>query len=613
MSNALLIELKQETDRLYIAGSELAAGDFRLKRLLPRFEALAAQAPVFGKLAELIRQLAEEQPGGGQGPGSAWRLQELGLLLGSILATQSGAQPLEETAPLPAAAGLKLDSKLTCRQLAPIEQALTESGGGRYEIVTEAFQQGHFSDIRLFPLAINALGDPYPELADYVEKHIIPLYGAEAIPYLADGFDPQGGKREARKLQLLARLGGRPELILAAAEEGSDEVRAAAVRALGSLPGQTALLISYTRDRKKSIREAAYLALAEAGGQEGAETLYGAFSGKDSELAAQALSRHPWPELNRRLIPLLRVDVEKAIASNWSAEDKERAAAWGRIENYLAALGDSREPELEEVFAQVVRSSKAFQIPVWERLLERAAEYLVHSRTAETLELLFGLEERYPAGLRFAFRAAAELLAPKELFDRYGDTWTDKLKEAVGRKKSAPRTAQIIRVMESLVSHREQHTYRTLLADGSLREYTRMEMSASPDIAAAWDSRWLDWAIRHDAPELVAAFARPGHKSCRDYLTGKLLAKPDRHSRGDATVLLQGLERANEDPEVFRELLMQLLEQKNMQTYYSLDGYIFEQLLKLPPSYAERLAKLRPAYRYESAKQIEYVLEEMAK
>ncbi|MNC07982.1 hypothetical protein D3C75_555520 [compost metagenome] len=612
MSNALLIELKQETDRLYIAGSELASGDFRLKRLLPRFEALAAQSPVFGKLAELIRQLAEEQSGQGQ-QSAAWRLQELGLLLGSILATQSGAQPLEGTAPLPAGSGLKLDTRLTCRQLAPIEQALTESGSGRYEIVTEAFKQGYFSDFRLFPLVINALGDPYPELADYVQEHIIPLYGMEAVPYLAGGFDPQGGKREARKLQLLAKLGARQELILAAAEEGSDEVRAAAVRALSSIPGQTDLLTGYTRDRKKAVREAAYLALAEDKDPAAEETLYAAFSGKDSELAAHALSRHPWPELSRRLVPLLRGEVENAITSNWSSEDKERSAAWSRISNYLAALGESREPELEEVHADVVRNSKHFQLPVWERLLEHAADYLVQSRTPEALELLFDLEERYPAGLRFAFRAAWEQLPPKELFDRYGGTWADKLKEAVGRKKSAPKTGLIIRAVESLISHREQRTYRTLQSDGDLREFTRTGWSSPGDIAGEWDPRWLDWAIRHDALELVAAFARPGHKGCREYLTGKLLGKQDRNTRGNFTVLLEGLERAEEDSGVYWDLLVQILEQKNMQTYYSLDYYIFDQMLKLPPSYADRLAKLLPSYRYESAKQIEYVLKEMAK
>ena len=613
MSNALLLELKQETDRLYIAGSGLAAGDYRLKRLLPRFEALAAQAPVSGKLAELIRELIGEQPGAAQEPGPAWRLQELGALLGSILATQSGAQPLEEAAPLPASGGLKFETRLTCRQLAPIEQALTETGSGRYEIVTEAFKQGHFSDLRLFPLVIEGLGDPYPELADYIQEHIIPLYGAEAIPYLTASFNLQGGKREARKLQLLAKLGGQPELILAAADEGSDEVRTAAVRSLGILPGHTDLIIGYTKDRKKAVREAAYLALAEAGDPQGAETLYAAFSGKDSELAAHALSNHPWPEVSRRLIPLLRTDVEKAITSNWGAEDKERAAAWSRISNYLVALGHTREPELEEVFAMVVRNSKPFLVAGWGVLLERAAEYLVNSHSKEALELLFGLEEQYPPGIHYSFRAAAGLLTPKELFDRYGDSWTDKLKEAIGRKKSVSRTGQIIQVIETLINYQEQRTYRTLMSDGSLREYTRMEMAAAPDIADRWDPRWLDWAIRHDAADLVAAFARPGHKGCRDYLAGKLLTKQGRNSRDNASTYLQGLERAGEDPEVFRELLLQLQEQKNMQTYYSLDGYMFEQLLKLPPSYAERLGKLRTTYRYESAKQIEYVLEEMAK
>lgn len=607
MSTALLIELKQETDRLYIAGSDLAAGDLRLKRLLPRFEALAGQAPVFGKLAEMISRLISDEPVDDGGP--AWRLQELGLLLGSILATQSVAQPKETASPLPTG-GLELSTSLTCRQLAPVEQALTESGGGRYEVVSEAFKQGYFSDLRLFPLAIQALGDPYPELADFVQEHIIPLYGEAAVPYLAGSFDPAGGKKEARKLQLLARLGARQELILAAAEEGSDEVRAAAVGCLGVRGGHTELLIGYTRDRKKPVREAAFQALAESRSADGAETVYEAFFGKDRELAAAALGRHPWPELNSRLAPLLRDELEQASAGKWSVEDKARTEAWGRIQSYLSALGDSREPCLDEAYAGVIRSSQAYQIPVWERLLDHAAFYTARVGTKESLELLFGLEERYESGLRFAFRAAAVQLAPKELFEHYGGTWAGKLKDAVTRKKS-PKAGLVIRAVEEMVTHQEERAYRVPLSNGDVQEVTRMEIPSPDKIAARWDPRWLDWAIRQDADELVAAFARPDHKDCRKYLTDKLLGKSNRNIRHTA-MLLQGLERSGEEPEAIGDLLLQTLERKDNQNYYSLDYYIVEQLLKLPPSYGDRLRKLQEAFRYESARQIEYVLKELA-
>lgn len=66
MSTALLQELHQEYRRLYIAGSELAAGDFRLKRLLPQFQQLGERSPVFKKLGEGMTALIE--PGSPDGP-----------------------------------------------------------------------------------------------------------------------------------------------------------------------------------------------------------------------------------------------------------------------------------------------------------------------------------------------------------------------------------------------------------------------------------------------------------------------------------------------------------------------------------------------------------------
>lgn len=607
MSNTLLIELKQEADRLYVAGSDLAAGDYRLKRLLPRFEALGGQAPVFGKLAELIRRLTDAQAAEA---GPAWRLQELGLLLGSILATQSGAQPQEAASPLKSE-GLSLSTGLTCRQLAQVERALTESGGGRYEIVTEAFRLGYFSDLRLFPLAVRALGDPYPELAEFVLEHIIPLYGPAAAPYLAADFDPKGGKKEGRKLLALSRLGCLPQLILSAAEEGSDEVRVAAISCLAASPEHTDLLIGYTRDRKKAVREAAYRALAAGRDDWALETLYGAFAGKDRELAAEALSRAPWPELGRRLSPMLRDELEQAATAGWSAEDKRRTEAWDRIQAYLSALGDSRNPDLDQAYAGVVRNSHAFQTARWESLLHHAADYLSRSGAREDLELLFALEERYEGGLSFAFRAAYSQLSAKELFDRYGGTWTDKLKAAVTRRKS-PKTSLIADAAGGLVLRQELRTYQVLLPNGEFRETTRMEMLSPGKIAAAWDSRWLDWAIRHDAQELVCAFARPGHKACREYLLDKLANNRDKYMK-NAVHLLQGLERSGNGPDIIWEPLLQLLEDTTHHTFYSLDYYIVEQLRKLPRSYLERLRKLKELYRYDSAGQIQYVLEELEK
>lgn len=640
MSTTLLIELKQEADRLYVAGSDLAAGDFRLKRLLPRFEALAAQAPVFGRLAELIRQLVDGAaadgssttagveaavagtdrgankgaPGAGaageasDGAGPAWRLQELGLLLGSILATQSQAQPTEAASASPTG-GLDLSTALTCRQLAKVEQALTETGGGRYEIVTDAYDRGYFKDLRLLPLAIKALGDPYPELADYILEHIIPLYGQAAVPYLIEDFDPQGGKKDARRLQAIARLGGDRGLILSSAEEGSDEVRSAAISCMSGLSEDIDLVIGYTRDRKKVIREVAYHALAKSQNPKAEETLYAAFAGKDQNLAASALSNSPWPELNRRLAPLLKPEVDFLGSCTRDPKDKAQAEALSRAHNLLYALGKARDPVLDAIFADVVRNGSHFQ--AFQKILDHAMDYLSRSGSREDLELLFELEEHHGNALHHAFRAAVTLLTPEELFEHYAGTWASKLKAAVTRKRVL-KSNLIIKSLEMYLLNAERYTIQVPLRDGNLHEYTRMGMMSPEKIAKAWDPRWLDWAITQDTCDLVCVLARPDHKGCKEYLIRRLTEKQDPNLQHTAN-LLEGLERAGEAQETIHELLLGVLENKSNHSLYWLDYRIMNQLLRLPASYEERLRKLLDCYRYESKSQIEYVLKEMAK
>ena len=59
MSIAILTQVNDEMRRLAIAGSVTAAGDFRLKQLLPPLEQAAAKAPVFGKVAEAVKAVVE--------------------------------------------------------------------------------------------------------------------------------------------------------------------------------------------------------------------------------------------------------------------------------------------------------------------------------------------------------------------------------------------------------------------------------------------------------------------------------------------------------------------------------------------------------------------------
>ncbi len=83
MSLAALAQVYDEVRRLAVAGSALAAGDFRLKKLIPPLEKSGEKAPVFAKVAQAVQKLVDA----GQKE-SAGALLELNSLTTAILYTQ---------------------------------------------------------------------------------------------------------------------------------------------------------------------------------------------------------------------------------------------------------------------------------------------------------------------------------------------------------------------------------------------------------------------------------------------------------------------------------------------------------------------------------------------
>src|SRR5215213_8612852 len=83
MSLALIQESAKEVRRLAIAGSPLAIGDFRLKKLVAPLEQAGAKAPVFAQVGKAISDLVN-----GKEADSAAHLLQLSTLLNAILYTQ---------------------------------------------------------------------------------------------------------------------------------------------------------------------------------------------------------------------------------------------------------------------------------------------------------------------------------------------------------------------------------------------------------------------------------------------------------------------------------------------------------------------------------------------
>src|SRR5439155_21281975 len=80
---ASIEEAAKDVRRLAIAGSPLAVGDFRLKKLITPLEQAGAKVPVFAQVAKAISDVVN-----GSEADSAAHLLSLSTLLNAILYTQ---------------------------------------------------------------------------------------------------------------------------------------------------------------------------------------------------------------------------------------------------------------------------------------------------------------------------------------------------------------------------------------------------------------------------------------------------------------------------------------------------------------------------------------------
>lgn len=258
MSLTMVSELQQELRRLAIAGCTLAKGDFKLKKMLPQLQQLGQKVPVFAKISTHLEQVVHAKDEQLQEP-----FLELLTLVNAVLYTQ-GKSDLDGELKKPHTLPLEQDTYVPFRNLAPLMKALTTSGSGRLQMIKDGFEAGYFKDLRVIPAAVKAMGDSYPDLADFICTRIIPLYGKEVIPLLREDFKLKGGKADGRRLKALHLLMGQPEgkdLALDAAENGSLDVKLAAVDILAEYPDTLEILMEISKSKNEILKDYALKAV----------------------------------------------------------------------------------------------------------------------------------------------------------------------------------------------------------------------------------------------------------------------------------------------------------------------------------------------------------------
>jgi hypothetical protein len=603
MSIAVLTQVYDEMRRLAIAGSVTAGGDFRLKKLIPSLEQAGAKAPVFAKIAQAVKTLVEatEQT-------SASALLELSTLVNAVLYTQGETGISGDLAEIETNDLGPQTSQVSASVLKPLLEALTTTGSGRLEIIKESFERGAFRDMRLVNPALDAIDDSYAEIAEFIAKTVLPLYGKAILPDLKSSIDVKSGKGgHLLRLVLMHQLDppGTREIVKQALENGSKEIKIAAIECLGDAPDDLNYLLEQSSAKTKDVRRAALKALAKSDSDVVVETLRKAMMGGDLDIAASPIRQSRNPKLLNSVIDAASQQLDALFKTkNTSKEKNEVGKGVARLLLLLSCLEGRDDKSAEEIVVKLFQSHKKIQglkgDPDGAAINERVAMLMGQGSKTVQKMLVDAHASFAPEILGIAFEAAHRSMKAAELFD----TFSPYLRAKVDEKKMQrdPAWAKRAAIIEGIM-------VATKGAHGS-NQLNRIHEDG------VWDHRWLDVAIAIGSRELTCRLARSTHEECKTFLSKRLAAAMNGSSaafgmNAEAIDILQAMIRIGH-PDAVPNLIKDIKKiDAHKLGYYSL--WTWTMIRALPKSAIAPLEALVPTLREETADQLLRSLIELKK
>lgn len=503
MSIAVLTQVYDEARRLAVAGSVVARGDFRLKKLLPPLEQAGAKSPVFAKVAECAKAVidgSEEQ--------SAENLLELSSLVTAVLYTQGETGMPGTLEPIETVNLGGTSSQISARDLKPLLMALRTIGSERLELVKEAAERGYFRDLRLVNPALDALDDPYPELAIYLEETVLPSYGTALLPILRAKFDIKGTKGHPRRLRLMHALDpvGTRELVTQALDGGSKEVKVAAISCLGANKEDLAFLIEQAGAKAQDVRSAAYRALASTGDPAAIAAIEKALAGKELEMVARAVHHRQSSAVTERLVARIREES----ATLMQEKDKKKVGTTAtRLIQLIRVLPSEPHGVADtltlELFARRAELAKVKgDMQSGSDVAEAVIGRMAHTGPIALKVILARAHAELDAdGLSHAIQAARSALPAAEVYDLYSAYLLAPTGDKKKGKDAAEKKAAIIE----------------MLGGDQIRWYHHHRD------AKRLDPRWLDLAVKIEHLGLIHAAGRPGHTGAEAFVQATFDAK----------------------------------------------------------------------------------------
>ena len=569
MSIALIAQVYDETRRLAIAGSVVAAGDFRIKKLIAPLEQAGAKAPVFAKVAESVKAVV-----GSSDKTSALALLELATLVNAILYTQgeTGAagqiEPIETTdLGLPA-------TQTSARVLKPLLEALSTTGSGRMELIRDAHERGAFRDLRLIQAAVAAIDDVYGEIADFVTDRVLPLYGMAILPALRETFDIKGRAGHPRRLRLMHQLdpAGTRELVKQALETGSKEVKVVAIECLGADHDDISYLLEQASAKAQDVRQAAYRALSALDNDTVVAVLQKAFAGKDLSLAAESLKK----SRSLKLLKFVLSGIEENLAELRKLKDKKAISAGiDRLSQMFYCL-ESRDDAASEAlvlktFAERDTLAKIRGDTTSGSDLNSVIVGLMAVGTPSMRTTLIDRHAELESGdLAQCFISALRDLPADKVFSIFSPYATAKVDAK--KKDRDPAFAKRSAILNQL--GRSRYAFR------------------QTDSARPLDPRWLNIAVQLEDTNLVGRLIRPGHAAANTYLSKSFTQqfKSSKHIHDCHEVVAAMV--AAEHPDATDAVIAMLEKFGDKSGYYSY--YVGHLVGGLPKSALPRLEALIP-------------------
>ncbi len=500
MSIPVLTQVYDEVRRLSIAGSLVASGDFRLKKLVAPLEQSGQKAPVFAKVAQAVTKLVESTE-----KTSAEALLDLSTLINAILYTQGETGIAGTLTPIVTTDLGQQQIRTSARVLKPLLQALSETGSGRTETVKEAIERGTFKDLRLVGPALGALDDPHGEVAELIMQHVLPLYGQAILPELRERLNLQGKTGHERRLRLMHQLDpdGTREIVKRALDEGSKGMRVVAIECLGSSPEDLSFLLEQSKAKAKDVRLAAMKALAKSSSDEAAQVLCKAIQGAELEVASAPICDSQHPLVVKTLIEQTKAEWSELLGS----DSKDREAISKRATRLLLLLNCFRQRNdklsiacLQELFADRNKLASIKGDPGGQDVHRRLV-LLFSVGPAVLQKAVIGVHTTLTEEeLADVFWAARKLLSPAELFETFSPYLTAPFD---AKKKGNPAFLRRKAIIEGICHpYRWRWFHRQFLID------------TKDDAPILYDLRWLDLALDQRIEELANALATSGHKRC---------------------------------------------------------------------------------------------------